>query len=98
MGDHEQCNLPHFSISEDPATVGPRWRKWKRSFTICAVGRPNLDNAVVKRARLLDRAGLEVQDVFYEIMGDTDITVPPPIPPGGLDKLPPTPTIKPSPS
>ena len=55
----------------DPATLGPRWRRWLRAFELCADSKGlllvgDVTDAVRhrRRAMLLHRAGTDVQDIF----------------------------------
>ena len=53
-----------FSISEDPASVGARWKVWKRSFNYFINGQISNISDEKKANILMHVAGREVQDVL----------------------------------
>ena len=55
--------FPSFSVHEDNASVGPRWKKWLKRFEIFLAAH-DVKDATRKRALLLYSAGEEVSDIF----------------------------------
>ena len=66
-------NISSFDCKGNPTSVGPRWRRWKRSFEFLIEAK-GITNDSQKKALLLHCAGQDVQDVF-----DT-LTDPGPVP------------------
>jgi len=66
--------IPPFDIVGDVTCVGPRWKRWRRSFEFYIAAK-GVTSDVQKRALLLHTAGMAVQDLF-ETLSD-------PGPPGG---------------
>ena len=58
--------ISNFDVHGDPATVGARWKKWKRSFELFVVGKGVQDSAQ-KKALLLHCGGPQMQDVYYTL-------------------------------
>ncbi|XP_067933340.1 uncharacterized protein [Watersipora subatra] len=64
MADAQQgSSLRHFLVSEDPLTVGSRWKRWRRALCYHVEAR-GITSVSRKKALLLDLAGDEVQDIF----------------------------------
>ena len=55
--------LAHFDPVSDPASIGQRWKAWKRRFTTYLSAMAITDDTQ-KRALLLHQAGPETQDIF----------------------------------
>ena len=55
--------LAHFDPVSDPASIGQRWKAWKRRFTTYLSAMAITDDTQ-KRALLLYQAGPETQDIF----------------------------------
>ena len=55
--------FPSFSVHEDNASVGPRWKKWLKLFEMYLAAH-DVKDATRKRALLLYSAGEEVSDIF----------------------------------
>ena len=68
--------FPPFDVYSDPNNVGSEWKRWLRSFQLCADGKELViepekdDNKVQRRAvLLLHYAGSDVQDIFDVLPG-----------------------------
>ena len=62
-------SLKEFDTKENPNGISQRWKKWKRAFNLYLLGRGvTVDSQ--KQALLLHVAGLEVQDIYYTLVGD----------------------------
>ena len=66
--------IPPFDIVGDATCVGPRWKRWRRSFEFYVVAK-GINTDVQKKALLLHTAGMAVQDLFETLtdpgpMGD----------------------------
>ena len=64
-------SIPKFDCHSDPATLGPRWKRWLTSFELFADGKGLVitegTNAATKqrrRAMLLHFAGPDVKEIF----------------------------------
>ena len=55
--------FPSFSVHEDDASVGSRWKKWLKPFQIYLAAH-DVKDPTRKRALLLYSAGEEVGDIF----------------------------------
>ena len=55
--------FPPFSVHEDDASVGPRWKKWLKRFEMYLAAH-EVKDPTRKRALLLYSAGEEVADIF----------------------------------
>lgn len=55
--------FPSFSVHEDDASVGPRWKKWLKRFEMYLAAH-DMKDPTRKRALLLYSAGEEVSDIF----------------------------------
>ena len=55
--------LAHFDPVSDPASIGQRWKAWKRRFPTYLSAMAITDDTQ-KRALLLYQAGPETQDIF----------------------------------
>ena len=64
--------LPPLDLSESSSQVANNWRKWKRAFDYYAEGK-GLENMRKKTSKLLRFAGMEVQDIFEDLV-DSDPT------------------------
>ncbi len=62
----EMDGLPVFDCHGDPTCVGQRWRRWKGGFEIFVVARGIKDDTQ-KRALLLHKARLDVQEIFHTL-------------------------------
>ena len=67
-----------FDCKGNPTSVGPRWRRWKRSFEFFLEAK-GLSKDSQRTALLLHCAGQDVQDIF-----DT-LTDPGPVPDGDTE-------------
>ena len=68
--------LPPLDLSGSSSQVAKKWQKWKRAFEYYAEGK-GLENTRKKTSQLLHYAGMEVQDIFEDIVdpdpeGDRD--------------------------
>ena len=68
--------LPPLDLSGSSSQVAKKWQKWKRAFEYYAEGK-GLENTRKKTSQLLHYAGMEVQDIFEDIVdpdpeGDQD--------------------------
>ena len=68
--------LPTLDLSGSSSQVANNWKKWKRAFKYYAEGK-GLDNTRKKTSQLLHYAGMEVQDIFEDLVdpdpaGDAD--------------------------
>ena len=65
-----------FDPNGDPATIGRRWQRWMKSFSLYADSRGLIieagkaDNKAQRRALLLHSAGEDVQEIF-DTLADT---------------------------
>jgi len=57
--------FPSFSVHEDNASVGPRWKKWLKRFKMYLATR-DVKDATCKRALLLYSAGEEVSKTLRD--------------------------------
>lgn len=71
--------LENFDCGGEPTSVGVRWEKWKRAFEVFLQALDVTEHGK-KRAILLHTAGLQLQDIYYNIPGahieeaeDTDV-------------------------
>ena len=64
--------LPPLDLSGSSSQVANKWRKWKRAFEYYAEGK-GLENTRKKTSQLLHFAGMEVQDIFEDLV-DPDPT------------------------
>ena len=58
--------LRFFDCSGDAASVGPRWKRWKKAFQFYVDGK-GIQNNDQRKALLLHCAGMEVQDIYDTI-------------------------------
>ena len=71
------CGIPPFDCKGDSTSVGTRWRRWKKAFQFYVDGR-GVTAATRKKALLLHRASMDVQEVFETLTdpgaptGETD--------------------------
>ncbi|XP_070550464.1 uncharacterized protein [Ptychodera flava] len=61
--------LTCFNVNEDHITVSQRWKKWRRAFELYLVGK-GVTAEAQKRALLLHTAGLEVQEIYFTLVGE----------------------------
>jgi len=59
--------LPTLDLSGSSSQVANNWKKWKRAFGNYAEGK-GLDNTRKKTSQLLHYAGMEVQDIFEDLV------------------------------
>ena len=59
--------LQALDLSGSSAQVATKWQKWKRAFEYYAEGK-GLENTRKKTSQLLHFAGIEVQDIFEDIV------------------------------
>ena len=64
----EVRNLPCFNPREDPNTLSVRWKRWKRSFELYLLAKGVSDDKQ-KVALLLHTAGMDLQDLYYTLVG-----------------------------
>ena len=57
----EFANINPFDCTGNPTSVGPRWRRWKRSFEFF------LEAKGITKEALLHCAGQDVQDIFVTL-------------------------------
>lgn len=60
--------LENFDCGGEPSSVGVRWEKWKRAFEVFLQALEVTDHRK-KRAILLHTAGLQLQEIYYNIPG-----------------------------
>ncbi|XP_077983944.1 uncharacterized protein LOC144438677 [Glandiceps talaboti] len=61
--------LQAFDIKDDPHSTSQRWKKWRRAFELYLIGKGITADAQ-KRALLLHTAGLEVQEIYFTLVGE----------------------------
>ena len=59
--------LPPMDLSGSASKVAERWRQWKRSYEYYIDGK-GITQAGRKKSQLLHLAGLEVQDIFEDLV------------------------------
>ena len=59
-------NINPFDCTGNPTSVGPRWRRWKRSFEFFLEAK-GITKDTQKQALLLHCAGQDVQDIFVTL-------------------------------
>ena len=59
-------NINSFDCTGNPTSVGPRWRRWKRSFEFFIEAK-GITKDAQKQALLLHCAGQDVQDIFVTL-------------------------------
>jgi hypothetical protein len=67
MGDE---GIGNFDCNGDQTSVGQRWGRWLRALELYMESQ-NITVPRRKRATLLHKAGLEVQDVFFSLPSST---------------------------
>ena len=70
----ELTSLLPFDCKSDTATIGTRWRRWRRSFDYFLVAK-GVTQPAQRKALLLHMAGVDVQDIYEtltEVQGDDD--------------------------
>lgn len=81
MAENTKNFITKFDCLGDPATLGPRWKRWLTAFELFADGKELIivpdkdDNKQRRRALLLHHAGPDVQDIFSTLPdtgGNTD--------------------------
>ena len=65
--------LVSFDTKGDPHGLSQRWSKWKRSFKLYLTGKGVTDDAQ-KRALLLHAAGVDVQEIYFTLVSEDEIT------------------------
>lgn len=63
MSREDDCRLKPFDPTGDVTSVGPRWKRWKRSFEYYVIGKGITDDDQ-KTALFMHLAGEKVQDIF----------------------------------
>ena len=73
--------IPKFDCHSDPATLGPRWKRWLTSFELFADGKgliitetTNANTRQQRRAMLLHLAGPDVQEIFSTLADTGEAT------------------------
>ena len=73
--------IPKFDCHSDPATLGPRWKRWLTSFELFADGKgliitetTNANTRQRRRAMLLHLAGPDVQEIFSTLADTGEAT------------------------
>ena len=66
-------SLVSFDTKGDPRGISQRWKKWKRSFKLYLAGKGVTDDAQ-KRALFLHAAGVDVQEIYFTLVGEDEIT------------------------
>ena len=66
-------SLAAFDTKGDPHGLSQWWRKWKRSFKLYLTGKGVTDDAQ-KRALLLHAAGVDVQEIYFTLVSEDEIT------------------------
>ena len=73
--------IPKFDCYSDPATLGPRWKRWLTSFELFVDGKgliitetTNANTRQQRRAMLLHLAGPEVQEIFSTLADTGEAT------------------------
>lgn len=67
MANSSERALPPMDLSGSAAKVVERWRQWKRSYEYYIDGK-GITQARRKKSQLLHLAGLEVQDIFEDLV------------------------------
>lgn len=77
----EKSGIQNFECFSDPATLGPRWTRWLKSFELFADGKGLIITEDVtdatkqrRRALLLHFAGPYVQDIFSTLENTGEVT------------------------
>ena len=67
MANSSERALPPMDLSGSASKVAERWRQWKRSYEYYIDGK-GITQAGKKKSQLLHLAGLEVQDIFEDLV------------------------------
>lgn len=59
-------NIAPFDCKSNPTSVGPRWKRWKRSFEFFLVAK-GVEKDPQRKALLLHCAGSDVQDIYHTL-------------------------------
>ena len=65
-------SLEAFNPKGDPHGLSQRWKRWKRAFNLYVSGK-GVTNDLQKRSLLLHVAGMEVQEVYFTLVGEDTI-------------------------
>ena len=61
--------LPCFNLKDNPATLGSRWKRWKRAFQLYLTSKGVTADGQ-KLALLLHMAGIDFQDIYYTLFSE----------------------------
>ena len=61
--------LPPFDTTDEPNTLWLKWKKWIRSFNLYLAAK-GVDSDGQKVALLLYMGGMELQEIFYQIVSE----------------------------
>ena len=67
MANSSERALPPMELSGSVSKVAERWRQWKRSYEYY-IDRKGITQAGRKKSKLVHLAGLEVQDIFEDLV------------------------------
>ena len=73
MANSSERALPPMDLSGSASKVAERWRQWKRSYEYYIDGK-RITQAGRKKSQLLHLAGLEVQDIFEDLVDRDRLT------------------------
>ena len=65
-------SLEAFNPKGDPHGLSQRWKRWKRAFNLNVSGK-GVTNDLQKRSLLSHVAGMEVQEVYFTLVGEDTI-------------------------
>ena len=63
--------LHSFDVHGDPTSVAANWKKWIRAFKLFVTAK-NITNDSRKVALLLHTGGMDLQDIYYVLVGEED--------------------------
>ena len=77
IGDEDLPTLSTLDLFGSSSQVANNWKKWKRAFEYYAEGKGSENTRIFLTSRLLHYAGIEVQDIFEDLVdpdpaGDAD--------------------------
>ena len=61
--------LPEFDTNGDPSTLSQRWKRWKRALGLYIAAR-GIDKDARKVAMLLHAGGMNLQDIYFALVGE----------------------------
>lgn len=63
--------LEPFNPKGEAHNLSQRWKRWKRAFDLYVTGK-GISNDAQKRALLLHVAGMDVQEIYFTLAGDSE--------------------------